>query len=72
MKLTEWFGSDVNPTIPGVYEVEPDAAGPWYSYWNGSHWGYMTRDSIEDAVLVFHDAYYPGMEAWRGLAEKPE
>lgn len=72
MKLTEWFGSDVNPAIPGVYEVEPEGDRPFYSYWNGSHWGYMTCHSIEHAVLVFNEAAYPSMNQWRGLAEKPE
>lgn len=74
MKLTEWFGKTVNPGGRGVYEVEPRAMGPWFSYWDGQWWGYMVNDGPEEAVKAYQDmsyVRYEDMDQWRGLAEKP-
>ena len=71
-KLTEWFGPDVKPTIPGVYEVEPDSGSPWYSYWDGSRWGYITCSGVDHAFHSCATGEYESMDSWRGLAEKPE
>lgn len=70
MKLTEWFGPEVNPTMPGWYErhyywhSEEYAKTLCNDYWDGSEWKIGTPSGSK----------YPGAAKdlkWRGLAEKP-
>lgn len=64
-RLTEWFGPEVKPTIPGWYER---AWGEPFSndYWDGNHWyaggGNNARATRPSSAVL----------RWRGLAEKPE
>jgi hypothetical protein len=73
-QLTEWFGPSINPVLPGVYEVDPDESGPWYSYWDGKEWGFMIQDTPDAAVRTYQrisNWRHDSMVAWRGLAQKP-
>lgn len=54
--------------------MEPDVHSPWYSYWDGKEWGFMTRGGPDGAVEEYRRTdnwRYDSMDAWRGLAEKP-
>lgn len=74
MKLTEWFGPDVKPTIPGVYETKD--IGEKYSfgaqYWKGDHWGVWCVNHESAARNAYLGRSYFQNVEWRGLAEKPE
>lgn len=70
-EFSDWVPEDgPTPQLVGVYEVDPDGAGPWYSYWDGSWWGYLTEAGPDYAFQVHHLASYKSCE-WRGLAEDP-
>lgn len=72
MKLTEWFGPGVEPTIPGVYErtYSPKEKSGSFYFWNGRFWEHGGCNSPEfvrrnDMESINHYGF------WRGLAEKP-
>lgn len=66
-KLTPWFPPTQDPTRDGVYLRDPD--GPWYSYWNGYFWGYLST-SPEAAVIHKNDQTNVPNVPWRGLREE--
>lgn len=65
-KMTGWFGSDVKPALPGVYEVE----GRFFSKWDGKDWfwGSFDLEAAAESSGVKEKVHY---KKWRGLAEKP-
>ena len=68
MKVTDWFGPDVKPTIPGVYETQSESA-PCFQYWTGDYFD-SCADNAELAAVVGWKSMYQ-TPVWRGLAEKP-
>lgn len=71
MKVTDWFGPDVKPTIQGWYErnyhmlTRSQAKALANDYWDGEKW----------KIGVPSGATFLGAAQdlrWRGLAEKPE
>lgn len=69
-KLTDWFQPGINPVHIGVYEVEPDANSPWYSFWDGLYFREV-RETVDDAASAIPDSWNHIELTWRGLAEKP-
>lgn len=76
-RLTEWFGPDVKPTIPGVYDTydandpaEKDCHGA--QYWDGKHWLHWGSDHEDAVVSAARGKSIYQRNYWRGLAEKPE
>ena len=69
-RLTEWFGPQVKPTIPGVYATD---ASPFavYQHWDGRTWG-KYAGSPEGAANSKRDPSRYQRIKWRGLAEKPK
>ena len=68
-KLTPWFGGEINPARPGVYQTRPHTRTtlPLYQSWDSEMWGGWAS-SIEEA----HDnrKYCSRQQSpkWRGLA----
>lgn len=71
-KLTKWFGPDMKPTIPGVYETLDEEKIIGFQLWKGEFWGRYGY-SVDDAVRSDDGrrSMYQKVR-WRGLAEKPE
>ena len=70
-ELSQWF--DINeekPWEPGVYEVDEDSFGKWFSYWDGKKFGYLTMD-VNAAIEEFSSHTDFVVEKWRGLASDP-
>lgn len=68
MKLTEWFGPDVKPVMPGVYETNVSKGA--YQMWDGKRWGSLAQ-SPDKALYDNYTASFYQEVKWRGLAEKP-
>lgn len=69
--LSQWFNLDEQkPRESGVYEVDEDSFGKWFSYWDGKKFGYLVRD-VNEAIEEFslHTDFV--VEKWRGLASGP-
>lgn len=72
-RFTQWFGPDLNPKIPGVYQRDyadkEGRMGVQFAYWNGKYWGifgWNENDAVNMAAIrSAHNL------KWRGLAEKP-
>jgi len=73
-RLTKWFGPDVKPTIPGVYDVKDVGQRHAYGaqYWNGHHWCRWGTDREDAAQSAKGGKSLFQRINWRGLAEKPE
>lgn len=70
-ELSKWF--DINEQKPwetGVYEVDEDSYGKWFSYWDGKKFGYLTMDVNESIKEFSLDTSFV-VEKWRGLASDP-
>lgn len=68
-KKTPWFGGDVKPVRPGVYQqMIGSGAMLGYQRWDGKHW-YAWCEAADEAA----DSDYPvkARDPWRGLASKP-
>ena len=70
-KLTEWFGREVNPTIPGVYQTDVMGSWTFYQHWDGCKWGLYASLPEHAAENKSSPSFYQRVH-WRGLAEKPE
>jgi hypothetical protein len=76
-RLTEWFGPDVKPTIPGIYDTydadDPDEKNyHGAQYWDGNQWckwGFDREDAVRSAA---HGKSIYQRNYWRGLAEDPK
>lgn len=69
--LSQWFNlAEQTPWEPGVYEVDEDSFGKWFSYWDGKKFGYLVMD-VNEAIEEFslHTDFV--VEKWRGLASDP-
>lgn len=69
--LSQWFNLDEQtPWEPGVYEVDEDSSGKWFSYWDGKKFGYLVMD-VNEAIEEFslHTDFV--VEKWRGLDSDP-
>lgn len=67
-ELSQWF--DINeqkPWEPGVYEVDEDSFGKWFSYWDGKNFGYLAMD-VNEAIDEFSLHTNFVVEKWRGLS----
>lgn len=70
--LSRWFlDTESPPSIPGVYEVEPDDSSPWYSFWDGQHWHRIVIGDIDKAASSIGEGFKFSSLTWRGLAEDP-
>ena len=69
--LSQWFNlAEQKPWQPGVYEVDEDSFGKWFSYWDGKKFGYLVMD-VNEAIEEFslHTDFV--VEKWRGLSSDP-
>jgi hypothetical protein len=70
-RLTEWFGPEAKPTIPGVYQTDVFTLSTVYQKWDGHRWG-SYANSVMRAENDGDCASGCQRVKWRGLAEKPE
>ncbi|WP_186263311.1 hypothetical protein [Burkholderia gladioli] len=73
-KVTEWYPASVKPVHVGVYEIQDgtsDIFGPFYSYWNGSRFGWRSALPEHAFLMRKKDTMALPVIRWRGLAEKP-
>lgn len=73
MKLTEWFGPEVKPTIIGVYQVDDEDGmnGDWFAFWDGHSFRHRNETAKEAYEYRSFRTCCEPLVKWRGLAEKP-
>ncbi len=71
-KKTLWFGGQVKPWEPGVYERRSNLTGDdvWLSKWTGTKW-MLNGSSVGAAAKSRSRRSYQSIP-WRGLANPPE
>lgn len=69
--LTDWFNLDEQkPWEPGVYIVDEDYMGTWFSYWDGAAFCQLSTDK-ERAEAYADIATRFRVYRWRGLSSDP-
>lgn len=69
--ITDWFGPKTKPRRIGVYQRDYGNGRHWYSYWNGSYWGYLCAFYNHAVTQRFSESIYQELP-WRGYTRNPE